>query len=614
VIPEQGVDPATVNRSSVSRGVVIAVAAVVPVFLVSALAVQIRQDLLFGTAALGGIVAAYFVTSAFGSILMGQVVERLGADRGTAVAASLSGSALALAALSRSWTQLAVALALAGIANALAQPAANMLLSVSMPVRRLGLAFGVKQSCVPAAALLGGLAVPTLGLVLGWRWAFGLSSAVTTSYAVWLWVRHSERGIARRTRTGTLRDSEAPLSSLLFLTVGGFLGAAAATSLGAFLVDSSVAIGFNPSTAGWLYALLSLGTIASRVGLGWALDRAPSRSRFAVMALLLGGGSAGYVLLAGENPALFVLGATLGFVVGWGWTGVFHYTIVTWYRRSPAAATGFAQTGLSLGAGLGPLGFGIMAEQRGYPAAWGSAGVVSLLACLTILGARRHLRARRREHRIRSEHMEDLHQGQFETPAVSDAMDNLGLESGVVTGLTRVAGARPRVVGRARTATVVDSDAPDIPGLAEYLDEAGKGDLLVLGWEATSEASVWGGLAATRSVTAGCVGMVNAGWVRDVDEVRQTPLTVWCLGALPRSGKGRLAVERIGEPTTVSDVVVHDRDLVVADTTGVCVVPAARAREVLAAAENLQARDVLFRRALATGAGFRSARARAGTM
>lgn len=396
VIPEQGIDPELVDRPSMLRGVIIAVAAVLPVFLASALAVQVRRDLDFGTAALGGIVATYFVTSSVASVLMGQVVERLGAGRGAALATTVSGAAMAAAAAAQSWTHLALALALAGVANALAQPAANALLSRSIPVRRLGLAFGIKQSCVPAAALVGGLAVPSIAVVLGWRWAFVLASALTVGYALWLWVVHSERGVARVPRTGTLRDSEAPISSLLFLTLGGFLGAASATSLGAFLVDSSVSVGFAPATAGWLYAALSLGTIASRIALGWGVDRAPHRSRFGVIALLLGAGSGGYFLMVGGHPVLFVVGAMLGFVVGWAWTGVLHYTVVTWYRRAPAAATGFVQTGLSLGAGLGPLAFGVVAEEGSYALAWAGAGAVSLLASLTTLAARRHLRARRR--------------------------------------------------------------------------------------------------------------------------------------------------------------------------------------------------------------------------
>lgn len=207
-----------------------------------------------------------------------------------------------------------------------------------------------------------------------------------------------------------------------------------------------------------------------------------------------------------------------------------------------------------------------------------------------------------------------IREGFFETPALSDAMDRLDLPSAVVVGLSPVAAAPGPVAGPARTATVVNSEDPDIPGLAEYLDEAAEGDLLVLGWVATSVASVWGGLAATRTAARGCVGLVTDGWVRDVDEVRSLPLTVWASGSVPRSGKGRLAVTRIGEPTEVSGVLVHDRDVVVADNTGVCVVPAAQAPQVLGAASELQRRDELFRQALATGAGFGDARARAGTM
>lgn len=396
VIPEQGVDPTFTDRSAASRGVVVAVTAVLPVFLAGALAVQLRRDLVFGAAALGALTATYFVTSALVSPLMGQVVERLGAGRAAALAASTSAVAMAGAGLASSWWQLALALTLAGLGNAVAQPAANLMLSDSIPVRRLGLAFGIKQSCVPAAALVGGLAVPTVALVLGWRWAFLLAGGATACLGVWLMLRHASRAGVRPERA-RLRDSEAPITSLAFLTTGGFLGAAAATSLGAFLVDSAVSTGFSPSSAGWLYAALALGTVLSRIGLGWGVDRAPTRSRFGVIAGLLGVGSLGYLMLAaGGQPVLFVAGAALGFAVGWAWTGLFHYAIVTWYRRSPAAATGFVQTGLSLGAGLGPLGFGVVVQHGGYPAAWLVAGAVSLLAAATMLGARHHLRTMRR--------------------------------------------------------------------------------------------------------------------------------------------------------------------------------------------------------------------------
>ena len=133
----------------------------------------------------------------------------------------------------------------------------------------------------------------------------------------------------------------------------------------------------------------------------------------------------------------------------------------------------------------------------------------------------------------------------YETPAVSDAIDALGAGAGVLDGLAAMSTGEAGVAGPARTATVVDTDEPGIPGLADFLDGAAPGDVLVLGWEAAPFTSVWGGLAATRTEAAGCLGLVTSGWVRDLAEVRGTSLVVWARGATPRSGKGRLAVTRV---------------------------------------------------------------------
>ncbi len=75
-------------------------------------------------------------------------------------------------------------LAMAGIANGISQPAVNLLLARGIPRARQGLAFGVKQGAVPAASSLGGIAVPILGLTVGWQWAFALAVALPVSLMV----------------------------------------------------------------------------------------------------------------------------------------------------------------------------------------------------------------------------------------------------------------------------------------------------------------------------------------------------------------------------------------------------------------------------------------------
>src|SRR5690606_8152837 len=97
----------------------------------------------------------------------------VGPERSLRSAAVMSGLALAaIAALAPSIWVIVGLLGVAGLANAWAQPASNVLLARVVSPDRLGVALGVQKSAIPAAALLGGLAVPTIALTVGWRWAF----------------------------------------------------------------------------------------------------------------------------------------------------------------------------------------------------------------------------------------------------------------------------------------------------------------------------------------------------------------------------------------------------------------------------------------------------------
>ena len=54
-------------------------------------------------------------------------------------------------------------LAVAGLANAVNQPAINLFMADQVPLDRQGLAFGIKQSAIPGAILVSGLALPLAG-------------------------------------------------------------------------------------------------------------------------------------------------------------------------------------------------------------------------------------------------------------------------------------------------------------------------------------------------------------------------------------------------------------------------------------------------------------------
>lgn len=202
----------------------------------------------------------------------------------------------------------------------------------------------------------------------------------------------------------------------------------------------------------------------------------------------------------------------------------------------------------------------------------------------------------------------------METGAVSDAMDQLGVPNGTVQGLIGVANSATVLTGTVRTATVVDTAEPGIPGLADLLDGLTAGDVLVLGWRATAQVSTFGELAATRAAAAGCLALVCGGWVRDVAQLRATGLTVWARGATPRSGKGRVAIVEPDRPTALGDAPAVAGDLAVLDGTGVCVVPAGHREAVLGLAAGLLRREDTFRQVLAGNGSFASGVDISGTM
>ncbi|MET8039574.1 MFS transporter [Micromonospora sp. NPDC005215] len=370
--------------------VVTTVACVLPVFLLGGLAVQMGTDLGFSPAGLGLAVAVYFGVSALASVPSGRLVERYGpalvARCGIALAA---GSMLAVAAFARSYPMLVGLLALSAAANALGQLASNAALAQHVPARRQGLSFGVKQAAIPASTLLAGAAVPIFALTVGWRWAFVAAAvaALTTLPAV----PRQLPGAVRR--TGAARAGRATVA-LVVIGAAATLAAAAANTLGTFLVDSAAARGLSPGLAGLTLTLGGTVCMAARVGAGWFADRRDS-GHVALIAAMLVVGAAGLALLALTGSVPLVAGVVLGFGLGWAWPGLMNFAVVRLHPQSPATATSITQTGVYAGGCLGPLSLGSLAAHFGYSAMWTTAAVAMLLAAALMLVGSRLLTAAR---------------------------------------------------------------------------------------------------------------------------------------------------------------------------------------------------------------------------
>lgn len=348
------------------------------------LAVQIRGELGFGAGALGLAVAVFFAASALFSVLSGRVVERIGSSMGMRTAALVgAASLLAVATLAGSWWGLVACLVLGGLGNSISHPATHLMLAREVPQGRQGLAFGVKQAAIPTATLLAGLAVPTIAVTAGWRWAFAGGALLALAVAL-IVPKGGEQGV-RHVREA--RAGDAPLAPLVLLALGIGLGSMAATPLGAFVVDSAVVSGVGVGEAGLLLALGSAASIAVRVLFGHLADGMRG-GRLRLVAGMLVIGTAGFVLVASGISSLLVVGVVLAFAAGWGWPGLFNFAIVKSNPKAPAAATGITQTGASSGAALGPLAFGLVVDASSYGVAWLCSAAVALAAAAAILAGR----------------------------------------------------------------------------------------------------------------------------------------------------------------------------------------------------------------------------------
>jgi predicted MFS family arabinose efflux permease len=368
-------------------------ASLLPVSLLGALVVQMRADIAITTFQLGAAIAIFGIVTSLLSVPAGRLVDRLDWMRSVWLSGVLLAlPLLAIATVAREFWQVAVLVGIAGLGNAVAQPAANLAILRGVRRARHGFAFGAKQAAVPAGSLLAGLAVPLIALTIGWQWAFGIAGigilALCTASPV------SDRNpIALRSSQvhirGVLRDP-----ALLLLALGNLTSAMGVNAIFAFLVDASVVRGIDPAAAGLLLAFGgAIGTI-SRLVVGWYADAHPMSTAsmlraMSVMAML---GAPGLLILGAFGASVVSVAVGLLFAIGSGfaWSGIFNLVVTRTWHASPAAATGVTQSGLWVGGTFGPLLFGFLAGWSYALAFFVGAGFV-FCAAASLAGARRIL-------------------------------------------------------------------------------------------------------------------------------------------------------------------------------------------------------------------------------
>jgi regulator of RNase E activity RraA len=194
----------------------------------------------------------------------------------------------------------------------------------------------------------------------------------------------------------------------------------------------------------------------------------------------------------------------------------------------------------------------------------------------------------------------------FSCTELSDAMDRLGIAGQCfnIMPLDRSF----RLVGQAWTLRY-GSVGQDPGSVGDYIDDLGRGQVVVLDNAGRLDATVWGDLLTFTASRRAVAGTVIDGVCRDVDRSIALGYPIFSRGNWMRTGKDRVRVEGVNEPVSIGGVRVEPGDWLRGDGDGLVAIPQARIGAVVAAATEIRAKEDQIRAAISRGEALRKARA-----
>jgi regulator of RNase E activity RraA len=174
------------------------------------------------------------------------------------------------------------------------------------------------------------------------------------------------------------------------------------------------------------------------------------------------------------------------------------------------------------------------------------------------------------------------------TATLTSVLLKKGLRNVWIRGTRPLSPDQPRLIGRAFTLRFIPAreDLATPASLASprstraAIEAMPDGCIAVADAMGVTDAGTFGDILCARMVQRGVRALITDGVVRDVAGVQGTGLPVWCQGGAAPPSVSSLAFVAWQEPVGCGGVAVFPDDLIVADTDGAVVVPAALVEEV----------------------------------
>ena len=372
----------------------------------------LRAEFDVSFAALGVLIAVFYVASGITQFAAGFVVDRIGARPVLLFGVGTLGLSAVVLSLAGGYGGLLAAAAVAGLGNSIFHPADFTLLNRRVSSGRLGHAFSVHGLTGNLGWAAGSVVMAGVAAASGWR-----SSALVTAVAgfavlgLLLWRRRSLADASEPAMAVTARQRQgAPPAALAFLGSGAvwlcFLFFLITTSAFGVLQNYAPAILHN--VYGMALPVATLGLTAYLLGsalgmvAGGFIGSRFDDSDFVIAPSLALSALTSLLLAFGLSPTMAIL--PLMALIGFG-VGVAAPSRDLLVRRAATAqfgasaygrVYGFVYSGLDIGLALSPLVFGPMLDAGRYNAPLlgvAALQVAALLLALAVGSGTRRLRA-----------------------------------------------------------------------------------------------------------------------------------------------------------------------------------------------------------------------------
>jgi regulator of RNase E activity RraA len=177
------------------------------------------------------------------------------------------------------------------------------------------------------------------------------------------------------------------------------------------------------------------------------------------------------------------------------------------------------------------------------------------------------------------------------TSTISDVFDSLGISGAIPSSVLKPVLKGKKIVGPAVTLKHIPDHVNPTDALSkkekskmkvlEIFPLCQEGDVVVIDGGGRFDVSSMGELAALLMKRGKLAGSIVDCGVRDISSIEKLDFPVWSRGVTPITGKMRFDTVGINEPVACAGIPVRPGDLIVADDTGITIIPLERVDEVL---------------------------------